>query len=80
MRIQNKLITIFFFTSVVLVVAQVLAMQWSIGKGMIDYVNERELKALSGIASSLLKSTKKMGLGNKSVANTGASEILSIRG
>ena len=80
MRIQNKLITIFFFTSVVLVVAQVLAMQWSIGKGMIDYVNERELKALSGIASSLLKCTKKMGLGNKSVANTGASEILSIRG
>ncbi|MBL4629720.1 MAG: HAMP domain-containing protein [Paraglaciecola sp.] len=53
MRIQNKLIAIFFITSVVLVVAQVLVMQWSIGKGMIDYVNERELKALNGVAASL---------------------------
>jgi two-component system sensor histidine kinase BaeS len=53
MRIQNKLITIFFTTSVVLVVTQVLVMQWSIGKGMIDYVNERELKVLSGVASTL---------------------------
>jgi two-component system sensor histidine kinase BaeS len=53
MRIKNKLIAIFFVTSVALVIAQVLVMQWSIGKGMIDYVNERELKALSGVASSL---------------------------
>jgi two-component system sensor histidine kinase BaeS len=53
MRIKNKLIAIFFITSVVLVIAQVLVMQWSIGKGMIDYVNQRELKALSGVASTL---------------------------
>jgi two-component system sensor histidine kinase BaeS len=53
MRIQNKLFAIFFLTSAILVVAQVLVMQWSIGKGMIDYVNERELKALSGVATSL---------------------------
>ena len=55
MRIKNKLIVIFFVTSVFLVIAQVLVMQWSIGKGMIDYVNQRELKALSGVASSLAK-------------------------
>jgi two-component system sensor histidine kinase BaeS len=61
MRIQNKLITIFFLTSVVLVVTQVLVMQWSIGKGMIDYVNERELKALSGVASSLAELYQKEG-------------------
>lgn len=53
MRIKSKLIAIFFVTSVALVIAQVLVMQWSIGKGMIDYVNQRELKALSGVASSL---------------------------
>lgn len=53
MRIQNKLFAIFFLTSAVLVVAQVLVMQWSIGKGMINYVNERELKALTGVAISL---------------------------
>jgi two-component system sensor histidine kinase BaeS len=61
MRIQNKLIAIFFLTSVVLVVAQVLVMQWSIGKGMIDYVNERELKVLSGVASSLGETYQKEG-------------------
>ena len=53
MRIKNKLTAIFFVTSVALVIVQVLVMQWSIGKGMIDYVNERELKALSVVASSL---------------------------
>jgi two-component system sensor histidine kinase BaeS len=61
MRIQNKLITIFFLTSVVLVVTQVLVMQWSIGKGMIDYVNERELKVLSGVASTLSEIYQKEG-------------------
>lgn len=53
MRIKNKLIAIFFVTSIALVIAQVLFMQWSIGKGMIDYVNKRELEVLSGVASSL---------------------------
>lgn len=53
MRIQNKLFAIFFLTCALLVVAQVLVMQWSIDKGMIDYVNERELKALSGVVVSL---------------------------
>lgn len=61
MRIQNKLFAIFFLTSAVLVVAQVLVMQWSIGKGMIDYVNERELKALNGVATSLAEIYQKEG-------------------
>ncbi|MEP0177216.1 MAG: ATP-binding protein [Paraglaciecola sp.] len=53
MRIQNKLFAIFFVTSVVLVTAQVLVMQWSIGKGMIDYVNKKELDALDSLVISL---------------------------
>ena len=53
MRIQNKLFTIFFLTSVVLVTAQVLIMQWSIGKGMIDYVNQKELEALDSLVVKL---------------------------
>jgi hypothetical protein len=44
---------LYFFISAVLVVSQVLVMQWSIGKGMVDYVNEREFKALNGVAASL---------------------------
>ena len=61
MRIQNKLFAIFFLTSAVLVVAQVLVMQWSIGKGMVDYVNARELKALNGVATSLAEIYQKEG-------------------
>ncbi|MFT2091719.1 ATP-binding protein [Paraglaciecola sp. 2405UD69-4] len=53
MRIQNKLFAIFFITSVVLVTAQVLVMQWSIGKGMIDYVNKKELDALHSLVITL---------------------------
>jgi two-component system sensor histidine kinase BaeS len=71
MRIQNKLITIFFLTSVVLVVTQVLVMQWSIGKGMIDYVNERELKVLSGVASTLSEIYQKEGSWQKISGNHG---------
>jgi two-component system sensor histidine kinase BaeS len=61
MRIQNKLISVFFLASVVLVITQVLVMQWSIGKGMIDYVNVRELKVLSGVASALAEIYEKEG-------------------
>ncbi|MEP0356687.1 ATP-binding protein [Paraglaciecola sp.] len=53
MRIQNKLFAIFFVTSAVLVAAQVLVMQWSIGKGMIDYVNKKELDALDSLVFAL---------------------------
>tara|TARA_R110002153_G_scaffold3739_3_gene17880 strand:- start:418 stop:1893 length:1476 start_codon:yes stop_codon:yes gene_type:complete len=61
MRIQNKLFAIFFLTSALLVISQVLVMQWSIGKGMIKYVNERELKALTGVATSLAEIYQKEG-------------------
>lgn len=61
MRIQNKLIAIFFFTSALLVAAQVLIMQWSIGKGMIDYVNQRELTALDSAATSFSELFQKEG-------------------
>jgi two-component system sensor histidine kinase BaeS len=53
MRIQHKFIGILFIISTLLVVAQVLFMQWSIGKGMIDYVNQRELAALVPVTAPL---------------------------
>lgn len=71
MRIQNKLFAIFFLTSAVLVVSQVLFMQWSIGKGMIDYVNERELKALNTVATNLAELYQKDGSWHKLIGNHG---------
>jgi two-component system sensor histidine kinase BaeS len=55
MRIQNKLLAILFLTSAVLVTVQVLVMQWSLGKGMVDYVNAKELEALAPVSSALVE-------------------------
>ena len=61
MHIQNKRIIIFFLSSVVLMVTQVIVMQWRIGKGMIDYVNKRELKVLSNVNAILTELYQKDG-------------------
>ena len=53
MKIQNKLFLIFFGFSLVLVVALPLVMQWSIGKGMVDYVNTKEIEALAPLVEEL---------------------------
>jgi two-component system sensor histidine kinase BaeS len=55
MRIQNKLLAIIFLTSALLVTIQVLVMQWSLGKGMVDYVNAKELETLAPVASALVE-------------------------
>ena len=53
MKTQQKLFTIIFSFSLVLVVSIVLLMQWSINKGMVDYVNKQEIKALTPLITSL---------------------------
>ena len=54
MRIQHKLFAIHFFSSVFLLVTFVLILQWSLGKGMLDYVNAREVRALEPVTETLI--------------------------
>lgn len=53
MRIQTKLFAIFLLSSVFLTVTLIGIIQWSIGKGMIDYVNAKQIEALRPVADSL---------------------------
>jgi len=53
MKIQNKLFLVFFGFSLILVTTLVLITQWSIGKGMINYVNTKEVEALKPITVKL---------------------------
>ncbi|WP_028862148.1 ATP-binding protein [Psychromonas aquimarina] len=53
MKIQNKLFLILFSFSLLLVAALVLLMQWSIGKGMVEYVNVKEVEALKPLVEEL---------------------------
>ena len=53
MKIQQKLFSIFTFFTVGLVLVLVFAMQWSINSGMVDYVNQKEVEALSPVKDSL---------------------------
>ncbi|MDA7745870.1 ATP-binding protein [Psychromonas sp.] len=46
MKIHNKLFLILFSFSLLLVTVLVLLIQWSIGKGMVEYVNSKEVDAL----------------------------------
>lgn len=53
LKIHNKLFLILVSFSLLLVTALVLLMQWSIGRGMIDYVNSKESEALKPIVMKL---------------------------
>jgi len=55
MKIQNKLFLILFSFSFLLVALLVFLMQWSIGKGMINYVNTKEIEALEPVVIELAK-------------------------
>jgi len=59
MKIHNKLFFIFFSFSLLLVTALVLLIQWSIGKGLVDYVNNKEIEALKPLISQLQTEYKK---------------------
>jgi two-component system sensor histidine kinase BaeS len=55
MKIQNKLFLFLFGFSLILVTVLVLLMQWSIGKGMIEYVASKEIETLKPVVSKLSK-------------------------
>ena len=59
MKIHNKLFFILFSFSLLLVTVFVLLMQWSIGKGMIEYVNSKESEALKPVIIQLKNEYKK---------------------
>ncbi|WP_435234403.1 ATP-binding protein [Psychromonas sp. PT13] len=59
MKIQNKFFLILFSFSLILVTIAALLMQWSIGKGMIDYVNTKERQALEPLIESLAEAYQK---------------------
>lgn len=53
MKIQNKLFVFLFSYSLILVTVLVLLMQWSIGKGMVEYVISKEIATLKPVMSGL---------------------------
>jgi len=53
MKIQNKLFLILFGFSFLLVTILVLLMQWSIDKGMVEYVNTKEVEILKPVVVKL---------------------------
>lgn len=55
MKIQNKLFLILFGFSLLLVTALVLLIQWSIGKGMVEYVNHKEIETLKPLVTELAR-------------------------
>ena len=59
MKIQNKLFLSLFSFSLILVTVLVLLMQWSIDKGMIEYVNTKEVEAIKPLVTTIIKEYKK---------------------
>lgn len=55
MKIQTKLFFAFLAGSLILVTSMYGLMQWSFDKGMLDYINERDLSAQGALADSLGK-------------------------
>ena len=53
MKIHNKLFSTLFIFSSFLVISFVGLMQWSIDRGMVEYVNKREVSALAPLISQL---------------------------
>ena len=53
MKIHHKLFLIFFVASLLLVISLVTVVQWSLDKGMVDYVNTRELITLQPMVEEL---------------------------
>lgn len=53
MKIQSKLFLILFSFSFLLVATLVLLTQWSLGKGMVEYVNAKEIESLNPVVVEL---------------------------
>ena len=59
MKIQNKLFLVIFSFSLLLVAALVLLIQWSINRGIVDYVNSKEVETLKPLVTQLANEYKK---------------------
>ena len=53
MRIQSKIFLAILGSSLLLVAAAIIAMQWSVTQGMVDYVNNRQIQRADAIAAEL---------------------------
>jgi len=53
MRIQNKLFVSWLCSSALLITSMVLLLQWSVDRGMLEYVNERQARALEPVVEAL---------------------------
>lgn len=53
MRIQNKLFLTLLVTSIIAVAILVILIQWSVGRGMVDYINKREANKIQPLISDL---------------------------
>jgi two-component system sensor histidine kinase BaeS len=53
MKIHNKLFLILFSFTFSIIAGLVVLIQWSIGQGVIDYVNAKEIKALEPLVIKL---------------------------
>lgn len=61
MKIHNKLFLTLLIFGITLVIALVSFMQWSIDKGMVNYVNKREISALNPVVKQLAQSYQQQG-------------------
>lgn len=55
MKIQHKLLLVFTLLAFTLVVSMVAVIQWSLSRGMVEYVNQKELEALQPLQNSLIE-------------------------
>jgi len=55
MNIQNKLLIVFIAFGGLLIVSLVGVVQWSINKGMVEYVNQKEINVLSPFMEDLVE-------------------------
>ncbi|WP_372883039.1 ATP-binding protein [Psychromonas sp.] len=53
MKIQSKLFLMLFSLNLLLVTGLVFLLQWSIGKGMVEYVNSKEVESLKPLVTEL---------------------------
>lgn len=53
LRIQNKLFLTLVVTSIIAVAILVMLMQWSVGRGMVDYINKREVEKIQPMVTDL---------------------------
>lgn len=61
MRIQNKLYIAFLLSGIGLVVLMLVLMQWSLSKGLVEFVNQRERAALAPVIEKLVDGYRQNG-------------------